>query len=267
MRIAFVSIPRFPCAVELLRNPRLDRAPLIVGDADEPKRVLDCSSSAARSGVRPGMPIRAALGHCPDAAVLPPDPVLYRARWQAILEALDSISPEIEDEEMGRAYVNVSGLSPHYQDDQALAAHVIEAVRSVSGLDSSVGLAGGKFPAFAAAIKAAPGCSLVVPAGGEGDFLAPLSVELLSVDQEIVFRLQLFGIDTIAEVAALSLPELQSQFGFAGRRLWQLARGIDESVLHARPRAESVRANLSFEAPVAGIDVMIAAARQLLSRL
>jgi nucleotidyltransferase/DNA polymerase involved in DNA repair len=267
VRIAFVSIPRFPCAVEVQRDPRLAGTPLIVGDAEQPKRVLDCSSSASAEGVQRGLSVRKALASCPDAVILPPDPVLYRNRWEAIFEALGSLSPEIEDEELGRAYLDVGGLAPHYRHDEALAAQVVLSVRTASGLDASVGLAASKFTAFAAARVSGPGKATTVSPGREAAFLAPLTVELLPVDPEIVFRLRLFGLETIGEVAALSLPELQSQFGFAGRRLWQLVRGVDEEPLRPRPLVERVEASLSFEAPVAGVDVMVAVAKQLLSRL
>ncbi len=267
MPIAFVSIPCFPCAVEVLRQPELARRSLIVGDAEQPKRVLDRSLSARAEGVRHSMTIRQALGVCPDAVIVPPDPVLYRNKWESILDALSEISPEVEGEELGRAYLNISGLEPHYENDASLAESIVEMVRLVSGLEASVGLANGKFPAFAAAERVSTNEYAVVPAGGEGGYLAPLSIGLLPISREIVSRLRLFGLETIGEVAALTLPELQSQFGFEGKRLWRLANGIDEEPLRPQPTMERVEAWLSFEASVAGIDVMVAAAKQLLSRL
>jgi nucleotidyltransferase/DNA polymerase involved in DNA repair len=295
VRIAFVFIPRFPCAVEVQRNPHLAGKPMVIGDAEQPKSVFDCSDAAALHGVRAGMPIRQALARCPDAVILPPDPVLYRARWEAVLEALANVSPEVEDEDLGRAYFNATGLSfsrppisplsagrgaggevlpPSPKSERGpgdeVASHITEAVRAAVGLEARVGLADGKFPAFAAATLATsgePGSCFVVPAGGEGGFLAPLSVEILPVDPEIIFRLQLFGLETIGEVASLTLPELQSQFGFEGKRLWHLVNGRDEEPLRPRPASEKVEASLSFEAPVAGIEVMVAASKQLLSRL
>jgi DNA polymerase-4/protein ImuB len=74
-------------------------------------------------------------------------------------------------------------------------------------------------------------------------------------------------LDYIGDVAQLTLPELQSQFGFAGKRLWQLSRGIDDEPLYPRPRVESLIAAMTFEAPVAGIEVLVAASRQLLGQL
>jgi nucleotidyltransferase/DNA polymerase involved in DNA repair len=267
LRIAFVHVPRLPCAVETQREPSLARAPLIIGDADQPKQVLDCSTQAEARGVRPGIAIRKALGLCPEAAVLAPDPVLYHARWQAALDALDDVSPEVEDAGLGRAYLNAAGLQAHYRDEAALGARILEAVEAASGLAACAGLAEGKFPAQAAALSAVAGSVRAVPAGSEAAFLAPFSVAALPLDPEVVSRLQLLGFETLGEVACLTLPELQSQFGAAGRRLWQLVNGSDEERLRPRRRSEVLEASLGFEAPVAGIDVMIAAARQLLSRL
>ncbi|HEY7465186.1 MAG TPA: DNA polymerase Y family protein [Dehalococcoidia bacterium] len=278
MRVAFVSIPRFPCAVETQRNPALARRPFIVGDADQPKRVLDCSAAAAAQGVSPGLTIRQALARCPDAAILAPDAVSYRRAWESVLDALGCISPEIEDADLGGAYVDVHGLAPfsgglgvspslHYSNDATLCDHLFQTIKQSNGLEAAIGLANGKFPAFAAATCASPGESQAVPVGGEGGFLAPLPVDLLPIDPEIVFRLRLFGIEAIGGVAALSLPELQSQFGARGRRLWRLANGADDEPLYPRPLVEKLEAGLSFEAPVAGIEVLVAAAKQLLSRL
>ncbi len=267
MRIAYVSIPRFPCAIEVSRSPRLASRPLIVGDAEQPKRVLDCSLAASKEGVHRNMTIRAALARCHDAVIVPPDPVLYRTLWEETLNALDNVVPEIEDEAMGRAYLNVAGLQGHYRDEEVLADEIASTVRRASNLAASVGIGSGKLIAFAAAMMVEPGATGVVPAGAEADFLAPLSVELLPLDQEIIFRLRLLGLDQIADVAALSIPELQSQFGFEGRRLWQLANGIDEEPLRPRPTIELLSDSLSFEMPVAGIDILIAGARQLFSRL
>lgn len=267
MRIAFVYIPRFPCAAERQRRPQLAGRPLIVGDAEQPRRILDCSEEAQAAGVQHGMAIRKALALCPQATVVPPDPVLYRNRWREALKALAFLSPQVEDEDLGRAYLNAGGLDRHYRDDTHLGATIVEAVEAAAGLVASIGIADGKLPAFAAATSAPPrGCS-VVPAGAAAAFLAGFDVDLLPIDADLIFRMRLLGLSKIGDLAALSLPELQSQFGFEGRRIWELANGIDSAPLLPRPDQEVVAAGIAFEAPVAGIEVMIAGARQLLSRL
>jgi len=267
MRIAFVSIPRFPCAVEVRRQPSLAGQPLIIGDAEQPKRVLDCSEEAGSRGVRGDMTIRQALSHCPEATVLPPDPVLYRATWESVLDALGEVSPEIEDEDLGRAYANVDGLEGHYRDEKALASHLIATVLDAAILEAAAGIGEGKFPALAAGTACGPGESCIVPAGAERAFLAPLSIRLLPIEVRMLTRLDLLGLDRISDVATLTVSELMGQFGFAGERLWQLANGIDLDPLRPRKLPETLQATTLLESAVAGIDVMIAISGQLLSRM
>jgi prepilin signal peptidase PulO-like enzyme (type II secretory pathway) len=63
MRAACVFIPHFPIAVELLARPDLHGRPLVISsDSEQRKAVLDCSPEAEAQGVRPGRPLRQALG-------------------------------------------------------------------------------------------------------------------------------------------------------------------------------------------------------------
>ena len=155
------------------RQPSLAGQPLIVGDAEQPKRVLDYSETAHLKGVRFDMTIRQALSYCPEATVLPPDSVLYRTTWESVLAALGEVSPEVEDEELGRAYVNIDGLGAHYLDEDDLASHLIQTVREASNLDAQTGIAEGKFPAFAAATTCGPRENRVVHAGDEKSIPRP----------------------------------------------------------------------------------------------
>ena len=209
------------------------------------------------------MTIREATGLCPEATIVPPDPVRYRNTWEGILRTLNDVTPEIEDEDMGRAYLNVTGLQLHYRSEVDLCEHILRVIRDASGLDTSIGVATGRFCAFAAGTITPPGKTQIVPTGFEAEFLAPLTSNLLPFDPDIIFRLHLLGLDRIGEIAELSVPELQSQFGFTGKRLWQLAHGIDDEPLKPRKRSETLQAGVKLEFPVAGIDVMIAIARQL----
>jgi nucleotidyltransferase/DNA polymerase involved in DNA repair len=267
MRIAAVFLPHLPCAAEALRDPSLAGRPLVIGDSHNARSVLDCSGPAHAAGVRPGMQVRQAMSRCPDAAFLPPDPAYYRDLWDSALAALDEVSPEVEDSRLGRAYLNVAGLEGHYHDDLDLGDAVVQAVRGATGLEPSAGIGDSRFVAFAAAVVSAPAEVTVVPRGRGAAFLAPLDVSLLPVSGETLRRLEALGIESIGEVAAVSAEALLTQFGREGSSLWELAHGADSGPLRVRRRVEVLEESVSFEAPVVGIDVIIAGARQLLSRL
>jgi nucleotidyltransferase/DNA polymerase involved in DNA repair len=193
--------------------------------------------------------------------------VLYRSLWESALAAFTDITPETEDEEWGKAYLNISGLQHHFHDEQDLAEHIAMAAHAATGLEASVGISGGKLTALAAALSTPQAGVCVVPPGQEAEFLSGRAVEILRVDPKIVSRLRLLGLYTLGDVACLTVPEMQSQFGFEGKRIWQLANGIDETPLYPKSQTEALAASLSFETPIAGIDVMVAVARQLLSGL
>lgn len=298
MRTACVFIPHFPIAVELLDRPDRRRRPLVIGGASgQRKAVLDCSPEAEAQGVRPGMPLRQALSLCPKATFLEPNPARYQDAFEAVLHALESISPLVEAAELppradsprrvaathvcvqpplagGRAYVAVEGLEGLYWNEMALAEALVGAVRLADGqarsaesLLPSVGLGEGKFVAWTAAVTSAPGEACLVPAGREAAFLAPLDLSLLPCSPNTLRRLGLFGLRTIGDVAALPLGAVQAQFGPEGRRLWELAHGLDHEPLRPRRHQESVSERLTFPEPTVSTDALLVAGRQILGRL
>ena len=277
MRVACVFIPHFPVAVELLDRPELcadGRAPgrgqpvVIGGAAERRKSVLDCSPEAAARGVRPSMPLREALALCPKAAFLESNPARYRDAFEAVLRALESISPLVEAGDLGRAYVGVEGLQGLYWDEMALGDALVRAIQlSGASLVPSVGIGEGKFVAWAAAVTSAPGEACAVPAGREADFLSPLDVSLLPCSPNSLRRLGLFGLRTMGDLTALPLGAVQAQFGREGRRAWELAHGLDHEPLHPRRHEESVSERLAFSEAVVSTEALLVAGRQLLSRL
>jgi len=275
MRVACVLIPHFPIAVELLNRPELRRRPLVIGGALEQRKVvLDCSPEAEAQGVRPGMPLRQALALCPKATFLDANPTRYQDAFETVLHALEGISPLVEAADIGRAYVAVEGLEGLYWDEMALGEALVQAVRLAHGQDGltgsllpSAGLGEGKFAAWAAAVTSAPGEVCVVPAKREAAFLAPLDASLLPCSPNSLRRLGLFGLRTIGDVAALPLGAVQAQFGPEGRRLWELAHGLDREPLRHRRHQESVSERLAFPEPTVSIEALLVAGRQLLGRL
>ena len=267
MRIACIFVPRFPVGVELSHQPELRGRALVIGEAaDSRKAVLHCSAEAAAHGVQPGMPVREALALCRDAVFLPPDPVRYHEAFELLLRTLEGLSPLVEPGDLGTAYVGAAGLQG-YEDELAFGEALVRAVRDGLGLGASAGLAKGKSVARVAAVVSAPGEVTVVPAGKEQEFLAPLDISLLPTSPETMRRLELYGLHTMADLAALPQGPVQAQFGTEGRRIWELAQGIDREPLRPRQREELLSERVGFVAPVTSIDALLVAGRQLLSRL
>jgi hypothetical protein len=201
------------------------------------------------------------------AGALLPDQARSRHRWEQILIMLDGMTPQIEDVMPGQAYLNIGGLERHYRDEDALGQAIIAAVHEASGLIACVGIGESKFLAYAAARSSPPGQLCIVPHGHEAEFVASLPIDLLPLPQTVRERLRKLGLERIGELARFSPSSLEAQFRAHGRRLWELANGIDAEPFCPRQIVPTVEGRLAFEEPVASVAVIVAAGRQILARL
>src|SRR5438128_3949134 len=227
VRVACVWIAQLPLRVEILRHAAWDGRPLVLGGAPGERRVVQlCSSEAEAAGVRPGLPLREVVPLCPVAIVLQPDPVRTAAVVETVLADLQRVSPLVEPGDDGYLYLDLRGLRAMYGD----LAHLEEAIQAVVPplLRPRLGFGSGKFAAAVAARTAGPGSTRVVPAAETQAFLAPLSVRhLLLLEPDILHRLELLGLHTIGELAALPFNAVQAEFGTSGAHAWRLAHGKD----------------------------------------
>jgi DNA polymerase-4/protein ImuB len=267
MRLACVTVPNFPIALERRRAPRLAGRPVAIGEPPPgANQVLDCSPEASALGVRAGMPLRDARTVVPELVVVAPDPVFYAGVFDALLDALEQAEPRVEPAAAGVVFAAIDPLAG--EDAQwAAAARLLRAVRRGAGVAASAGIAEGKFVAWCAATVSASGEATVVPAGNEAAFLAPLSTSFLPVSYEVQRKLALYGLRTVGEVARLPPGALQAQFGTEGRRLYALARGVDDAPFLPRERRAPLVATLQMPAPTVNAAALVIAARQLVGRL
>jgi len=267
MRLACITIPSFRIALERLRDASLRGRPFAIGEPPPGANIIvECSAEAAALGVRNGMPLRDARTLAPDLSLLTPDPVYYSRSYEALLLALEDAEPFVEPADDGTAF---AAIAPHADErgECDAAARLLHAVRDAAGIDAGAGVGAGRFIAWAAAQVSAPGQATVIGPGEEQSFLAPLATSFLPVPFDAQRKLGLYALRTIGDVAALDIGPLQAQFGREGRRLYELARGIDRTPFRPRERHEPVAGTIAMPAPTVNAAALIIAARQLIGRL
>jgi DNA polymerase-4/protein ImuB len=265
VRVACVWIAQLPLRVEILRHPAWDGRPLVLGGAPGERKIVQlCSPEAEAAGVRPGLPLREVVPLCPEAMVLQPDPVRSAAVLEAVLADLQRVSPAVEPAGEGYFYLDLRGLQAMYGELAALEEAIRAAVPPL--LRPRLGFGNGKFAAAVASRDTEPPLSRVVPAAETQAFLAPLSVRnLLMLEPEALQRLELLGLRTIGELAALPFGAVQAEFGPAGARAWRLAHAKDAEPVVARPMQASVQDGLRFDDPLGSVEAVMAAIDQLLA--
>jgi DNA polymerase-4/protein ImuB len=263
-RIACVWIAQLPLRVEVLRHPAWDGRPLVLGGAPGERKVVQlCSPEAEAAGVKPGLLLREVVPLCPEAIVLQPDPVRTAAVLESLVAALQRVSPVVEPAEDGYVYLDLRGI----QQSQTTIEHQLRAAVPAL-LRPRFGFGNGKFVAAVAARTAGPGEARAISAAETRTFLEPLSIRHLSfiqIDPEILLRLELLGLRTLGDLAALPFGAVQAEFGPQGARAWRLASGRDDERVVARPFVASVQVAMRFDDPLGSVDAVMAAIDQLLA--
>jgi nucleotidyltransferase/DNA polymerase involved in DNA repair len=266
VRVACIWIAQLPLRVEVLRHPVWDGRPLVLGGAPGERKVVQlCSPEAEAAGIRPGLPLREVVPLCPEAIVLQPDPVRTAGVLESLLAALQQVSPAVEPApDDGYLFLDLRGLERLYGDLDRLEDTLRAAVPPL--LRPRFGFGSGKFSAAVAArTVSSAGEALVVPASETQVFLAPLSVRhLLMLDTDVLQRLELLGLRTIGDLAALPFSAVQAEFGPQGAHAWRLAHGKDTEPVVPRQVVVSVQAGLRFDDPLGSVEAVMAALDELL---
>jgi protein ImuB len=107
----------------------------------------------------------------------------------------------------------------------------------------------------------------VIPPGMEREALAPLPIEALRLDEDVVDALREVGIECIGHVLELPRLELVTRFGSdLLRRLDQATGEADETIEPIRPRQKPHVERL-FNGPVKQLEAILLTVRQLIGEL
>jgi DNA polymerase IV len=258
--ILHADLDSFYASVEQRDDPTLRGRPVIVGGGV----VLAASYEAKAYGVRTAMGGRQALQLCPNAIVVPPRMSAYSKASGDVFEVFRDTTPLVEPISIDEAFLDVGGLRRVSGEPVQIGARLREQVRDQVGLPITVGIARTKFLAKVASQEAKPDGLLLVPPGRELSFLHPLPVRRLwGVGAKTAEKLQMHGIETVAQVAELGESTLAAMVGGAmGRQLYALSRNIDRRRVITGVRRRSVGAQRALgragnRMPPAEIDAVV----------
>lgn len=236
-KIVHVDMDAFYASVEQRDDPALRGKPVIVAWTGPRSVVLTASYEARPFGVHSAMSALRAARLCPQGVFVRPDFGRYKAASRQVREIFAHHTDLIEPLSLDEAYLDVSTNKRGLASATAVAAAIRAEIRETTGLAASAGVARNKFLAKIASDYGKPDGLFVVRPRQTLDFLAPLGVERLpGVGKVMRQRLAALGVRLIGDLRAFSAVELERRFGRYGRRLHELAFGIDERpVLTNRP--------------------------------
>lgn len=232
--ILHVDMDAFYAAVEERENPALRGRPVVVGS--EPKEgrgrgvVATANYAARRYGIGSAMPISEAWRRCPKAVYLRPRMRLYADVSRRVRAIFERFTDLIEPISIDEAFLNVTASRRLFGNGPAIALRIKDTIRGEEQLTASIGCAASKFVAKIASDLDKPDGLVVVEAGGEAEFLAPLPIgRLWGAGPKALERFRRLGCTTIGDAARLERDVLIRAFGDSmGDRFHGLSRGIDD---------------------------------------
>lgn len=260
---------RFFASVEQAADQRLRGRALVVG-GEQRGVVLSASQEARRLGIRPGWPMARARRAAPGLIVTPGHFELYEQFFEQILGLCRETTPLVEPVGVGAAWLDLTGGERLLGENPAqVMARLRKTTREWLRITLSTGLASNKLVARVAARLKKPGGQVVVAAGRERAFLAPLPLGWLpGLDAEARAGLEVAGVRTLGAFASLPTEALTPLLGRRALPLQRAAQGVSEEPVGAsKARAEGFRENLEFEEDQWDQPVLVGALRGLAGRL
>jgi DNA polymerase-4 len=248
LALAHIDCDAFYATVEKRDNPEIADKPIIIGGGK--RGVVAAACYIARIyGVRSAMPMFKALEACPQAVVIRPDMAKYVRVGREVRQAMLALTPLVEPLSIDEAFLDLSGTQRvHGMIPAKVLARFARNVERDIGITVSVGLSCNKFLAKIASDLDKPRGFAAIDQEEARALLADKPVGFIfGVGPATQERLAKAGFRTIADLQRADEVDLMKQFPSDGRRLWRLARGVDDRKVVPDRGAKTISSETTFE--------------------
>jgi DNA polymerase-4 len=251
LTLAHIDCDAFYATVEKRDNPRIADKPVIIGGGK--RGVVSAACYIARTfGVRSAMPMFKALALCPSAIVIRPDMAKYVRVGREVRHAMQALTPLVEPLSIDEAFLDLGGTQRvHGMIPAKVLARFAREVERDIGITVSVGLSCNKFLAKIASDMDKPRGFAALDQDEARLMLADKPVGFIfGVGPATQEKLSQRGFRIIADLQRADETDLMKQFATEGRRLWRLARGIDDRHVVPDRGAKTISSETTFETDI-----------------
>jgi DNA polymerase IV len=249
-RILHIDMDAFFSSVEQRRHPELIGKPVVIGGGGDPTKrgvVSTASYEARRFGIHSAMPLMTAYKLCPKAIFLPVDYEEYSRVSRQFKAVLGEFTEIIQDVGIDEAFLDISSID---KSSEEIAKGIKKRIKEETNLNCSIGIAPNKLLAKIASDLDKPDGLTIITEEDIEKRIWPLSARKLQGigPKTEAYLKEKMGIETIGELAALSLEGLIEEFGQSyGSYLYEASRGIDESELITHWEPKSISQETTFQ--------------------
>jgi protein ImuB len=256
---ACLYVREFPVQALLRLRTDLQDKPCAVMDGKPPlEQVCSFTGKARVLGLARGM-TRVEVDTIPAVTALLRSRKEEAAAKAVLLECAGAFSPRIEGQSKDGEFlcvIDIAGTRRLFGPPESLAENLLTRVRSL-GVTASIAISR-NFHAAVCLAKALPPLTVkVIPTGEESAAFAPLSLAVLDLTEERAGTFSLWGIRTLAMLAALPEKELTARMGQSGKHLRQLARGETQHFFQPVEPAFTLEEHMELDSPVELLDSLL----------
>lgn len=247
LTIAHIDCDAFYASVEKRDDPGLADRPVVIGGGS--RGVVAAACYLARVyGVRSAMPMFRAMELCPDAVVLRPNMAKYAAVGREVRALMLELTPLVEPLSIDEAFLDLAARTDRQASAAGSLARLVLDIERKIGVTASIGLSYNKFLAKTASDLDKPRGFAVIGNAEAEAFLAPRPVgTIYGVGRALEARLRRDGVKTMGELRRIDEAALARRYGSMGRRLFRLARGIDERPVNPGGQTKSVSSETTLQ--------------------
>ena len=257
--IVHVDMDAFYAAIEERSNPALRGLPLVVGADPKDGRgrgvVMTANYQARRFGIRSALPISRAWRLAQAARRRgEPETIFVRSNFQLyetvssrIMRIFERFSDAHEEASIDEAYLDISSLRS-FDDAQIKMATLKNEIHQQEGLGCSVGIGPNKLIAKIASGRNKPDGLTVITQQEVQDFLNPLPIRVIpGIGPKSEAFLHQQNVRIVRELRGIPQATLMQWFGSWGMRLFEKARGVDDSPVSNEWTRKTVGEQETFE--------------------
>ena len=255
-QILHVDMDAFYASVEQRDDPSLRGKPVIVGWPGLRSVVCAASYEARKFGVHSAMPSSRAKRLCPDGVFVPPDFERYREASRQIRVIFERHTALVEPLSLDEAYLDVTEELTGIPTATETAEKIRGEIREEVHLTASAGVAPNKFLAKIASDWRKPDGLFVIRPHQVEQFLLPLPVRKIPGVGKATEKIMTdIGVATVGDLQRFTAEQLTERFGRWGMRLFELARGIDESPVVSSHKRKSWSSENTFQTDITREEV------------
>ena len=224
-------------AVEELKNGSdrdLREIPSIIGGDQQSRRgvVLAKSVPAKKYKIQTGEPVANALRKCPNLVMAPPDHKMYKEYSNRLMTFLKTYTPDIEQISIDECFLDFTGIAKNFNSPIEAALEIKNRIKEMFGFTVNVGISDKKLLAKMASDFEKPDKVHTLFTEEIQLKMWPLPVgELYMAGKSTVKSLEKLEIKTIGDLATTDVKIIELHLKSHGRKLWELANGMDDSTV------------------------------------